>query len=1537
MQVLLIKRDKLFKLALPREVNGSYWLMDKDEYGRDRELINIEEEDSEWKLKSNSDCKIINVNGDVIDNVLIDFYTFNYIRIKNEDSISLIYCCPQYDETFVRLNSRNIKELIVGNDTDCHIIYNTKAVSNKHVKLSYENSKWTLTDLNSVTGVYVNDIRMSSGVLYNGDVVFIMGLKLIIMGDILLVNNPSGQVRINNVALPIAEEKKQRLDSLEEIEGEVELYEENEYFFKSPRIKTVIEKEVMVIDSPPGKQQVDDTPMIYVIGPMMTMGMMSMMTMFTSLQGVWDGTRELSSAMPSLIVSTVMLTSMILWPLLNRKYQKKKKEKYEKERQEKYSRYIAGRGDEIDLIMKKQKQILIENYIPVSTCENIIISRNRQLWERNIEHDDFLSIRLGIGNVPLDIDIKYPEEHFTMDEDNLRDIIGTLVNKSKMITGVPVSLSLTEKYISAIIGKSNEAIEYMKKIILQLVTFHSYEDLKLVFFVNQEHAKEWEYVKILPHVWSNDKQMRFFATEYEEMKEVSAYLDRILQSRIGGEGNNQKDYKGHTPYYILITDNYREAKSLEVIANALKQKTNIGFNVIVMNDNLSTLPNECSTFISINNNKGGLFESELTSTNQKEFVLDDYQNNNLLGCCYKLANIPIKFANDMYALPNSYSFLELYNVGKIEQLNALNRWKMSNATLSLQAPVGVDAHGMPFRLDVHEKVHGPHGLIAGMTGSGKSEFIITYILSLATNYHPDDVSFILIDYKGGGLAGAFKNEDTGVKLPHLAGTITNLDTAEMQRALVSIQSELRRRQAIFNDAREALNEGTIDIYKYQKFYHEGLVKDPLPHLLIISDEFAELKAQQPEFMDQLISTARIGRSLGVHLILATQKPSGVVNDQIWSNARFRICLKVQDKSDSMDMIKVPDAAALKQTGRFFLQVGYNEYFGLGQSAWCGAQYVPTEKVVKKVDDAINYINNIGAVFKEVTKSKGVVTTAKLGEQLPNIVKYLSELAEKGNITVRQLWLDKIASNIYIENLKKKYKHIENKCEINPIIGEYDDPFNQYQGLLTLPLSKDGNAIIYGSSSSGKELTVNALIYSGITNHSSEELNFYILEFGSESLKMFVKAPHVGDILFAADEEKISNFFKMIQKEIDNRKKEFSDYNGDYSFYVKSSGKIVPTIVVIINNYEAFNEMYSNYEDTLLQLTREGHRYGIVFILTTSASNMIRYRLAQNFKQKIVLQLNDTGDYSSILGNVKKTFPSEFLGRGIVNLGSIYEFQTAQIVKEEQLVEDVRNLCEELKNNNTFVAKKVPTLPDKVTIDFMKEAYKNLSTVPIGIDKKDLEIQTYNFKGRCLNTVTSVDITLAKSFIDGLSKELLMLNNVDLFILDTEGLMAKENYPQEKFFVNGFDEICTGLLGKVRETHEYYKNNNFDVNSLTQVKQTFFVIIGLEKFLSRLSEDNKKALAELFTKSKETAKFNYVVIDNVDRIKKVEYEEWYRSSAVNNCGIWLGNGITDQFVIKLTKTTRDLYEEIGNNFGYLIDNGSPILVKLLDESSGGNDE
>lgn len=1526
--VSLIKKDKIYTVSLPLAVNGTYWVSDTDKNGNERKLVSIEERDGTWVLKSNNDNKVIEEDR-IINEVVLTNYSFHYVQIEKEE-ISLLYCCPVYDPNNIQIEVKNSSEILIGKSQLCKVIFNLPTVSEEHARLTYNNGNWQITDLNSQFGTYVNNERViGTKNLEHGDIIFITGLKIIVLGNYIITNNPFDRVKYSSDVFSLYNKPNVAIEPTdEEKNAELVVFEEDDYFFRSPRFRTIIEKETMVIDQPPGREKQDDTPLIYTLGPTITSGMSSLVSLANTLLYVNTGQRTWQQAAPSLVMTGAMLVSMFVWPNLTRRYQKKKKKEYEAERQQKYGAYVDKKKNEIDLIMKKQKQILIENFITLEECEKIILTKNRQLWERKIDHSDFLALRVGIGDKPLELDIKYPEEHFTMDEDNLQAITRTIVDKSKDLKDVPISITLTEKYILGAVGKWHETKEFMKQLLLQIIAFHSYEDVKLAFFVDEKHEEDWEFAKILPHVWSNDKQTRFFATNYEEMCELSLYLERTLESRLE---RDKEDYKSFSPYYIIITDNFKTAKNVQVIQKALKLKKNIGMNVIVLNENLSTLPNECTTFLSINGKNGAIFESELTSDKQKEFRIDNYTQGNFTNCCKKVANIPIKFTEDSYALPNLVDFLEMYGVGKVEQLNAIFRWQMSNPTATLQSPIGIDSHGMLFKLDIHEKAHGPHGLIAGMTGSGKSEFIITYVLSLAVNYHPNDVSFILIDYKGGGLAGAFKNEDTGVKLPHLAGTITNLDTLEMNRSLVSIQSELRRRQAIFNEARQALNEGTIDIYKYQKFYHEGLVKEPVSHLLIISDEFAELKVQQPEFMDQLISAARIGRSLGVHLILATQKPSGVVNDQIWSNARFRVCLKVQEKADSNDMLKVPDAALIKQTGRFYLQVGYNEYFGLGQSAWCGAPYFPTEKVKKKIDTSMNFVNNIGSVVKESDEIRTDKQAAQ-GEQLTSIVKYLSDIAKKENISIKQLWLDKIPAVIYIDRLTEKYNHQTQPFVLNPVIGEFDDPFNQRQGVLTLPLTEDGNTIIYGSAGSGKEQMLNAIIYSTMTTHKPEEVNFYILEFGAESLRVFSKAPHVGDILYINDSEKISNLFKMLKTEVDRRKKIFSDYSGDYQTYVKSSGSTVPNIVVIINNYEAFTEVYANYDEVILQLTREGIKYGIFFIFTTSASNMIRYRMAQNFKQKLVLQLNDENDYSSILGNVRGTKPSEILGRGLIDLGSIYEFQTASICEESKTNDVIRAKCEELRNSSSYRAKSVPILPAKVTFDFVKDEFKGLNSVPIGVEKKSLQVSTIDLLRNYTTILTTLDVITLKPLLTEIGKEINYIQGIKFIAVDAEEIIDNSKLTNCNYSTN-VDTTFTELYNEINQAHETYVASNFDKKSIASLPTTVCIIGGIDKFQAKLSMDNKKLFGKMFELGKELGKYCFILADSVDKFKKIEYDDWYRNTVNNNRGIWVGDGIANQFAIKLTKTTKELYDEIGNRFGYAVERGMPTLIKLLEEGQG----
>ena len=1136
MIVYVIHPKRLFSLTLPKKISGSYTLNDIDNNHKERMLINIQEENEKWVAYSNKHVKIWQ-DKKIVDKITLENYQYLLLQIKGTEGFLVMYSCPVNDESFIGITPNQNMEFFVGSEVSNAISCNNPLISPQHAKITYNNNDWYIEDLNTQYGTFINGKTINQKVkLYHGSVIFILGFKLIVLGNILYLNNPMGSVKWNKQLFKEAIPKQTLPVNItpEDEEETIELYEEEDYFIRSPRFMEVLEEKPFIIDQHPQAPEPDDTPLLLTIGPMLTMGMSSTVMLMSSINAYQNSeTKNIWTVLPTAIIAISMLAGTLLWPTLSRKYTEKKNAKKKKEIEEKYGTYLVKKETELIEIAKLQAQILLSNNISPKECYQMILSKNKKLWMRELHQDDFLALRLGIGKVPLKIKFTYPEEHFRLDEDNLDDKMKKVLEAHKYIDGVPVVQSFIEKNITAIVGNYQHIKNYMDILLLQMVTFHSYYDLKIVLFTNESNEENWGFLKQMPHTFRNDKQMRFFSTNFDDSKEISQYLLSVINGReekfrnISSTSEKKDQYKTFDSYYVIITDDYDSIRDNAMIEKILKQHGNLGFSLIILNDTIANMPTECKSFIGIDNEKsGGVFESELNSETQKNFLIEEVDNLDLNQISTILNNIPIQYNNEVFSLPKTFGFLEMFDVGNVEQLNSLERWKQNNPINSLAVPVGIGNGGNLFKLDLHEKEQGPHGLIAGMTGSGKSEFIITFILSLAVNFDPNEVQFVLIDYKGGGLVGAFENSQTGIKLPHLSGTITNLDTAEINRALASIDSELKRRQALFNEAREKLNEGTIDIYKYQKYHREGLLSEPLSHLFIISDEFAELKSQQPDFMDQLISTARIGRSLGVHLILATQKPSGVVNDQIWSNSRFKVCLKVQDSSDSNEVIKRPDAAMLKDVGRFYLQVGYDEFFAMGQSAYSGLPYIAKDKVYHQTDNSINYINNIGKTIKSIDMPKPLEKKGK-GEELSNIVNYLHNLAVKENINVRQLWLEKLKSLILIDELKKKYNYVKENFIINPVIGEYDNPKLQKQGIYTLDLTHKGNAVIY--SMNEKNTIMNTLIYSMITSYHTKELNMYVMDFDTQTLKIYESAPQIGDVIFINESEKITNCFKYLKE------------------------------------------------------------------------------------------------------------------------------------------------------------------------------------------------------------------------------------------------------------------------------------------------------------------------------------------------------------------------------------------------------------------------
>ncbi len=1523
MQITIIKNNKLILFTLPKKITGSYWITDY-ENGRKINLLNIEATENGWNLISNRDAFLIDNNEIMIPFSLLKEYNFYKIKNNYRQEIYTLYCSPVYDISFREFVVTVNSIVTVGNGENNLINYTLSGVSEKvfTIEKGEKNYQLVVNDENSL--VFVNQKRVfKTRKIEYGDIIFLYGLKVILMKkegrDYFLVNNPGNLVAPSISYTNIVSDTINFNENYEELTND--LYQED-YFYRTPRFYQALHKFLLQIDAPPSKKEEDKTPAILTIGPMVTMSMMSVVMLMSTVNGINSGKRTLDDSLTSIIMCVVMLLSSLLWPLLTRAYQKFSDKRWERKRQKLYKNYLDKKEREIEQALDNQRNSLIQNNLNVTECQNIIRAHNVRLWQRRVVDEDFLDLPVGIGNIPMEIEIKYPEEHFTLTEDNLLDLVHELGEYERILRDIPITYSFYKNVATGIVGNTAITKDLMDRIILQIMTNYSYDEVKIVTFTSIENETLWDYVKTIPHSWSNDHTFRFFGSSNDEHREIIYNLGKILNERIENKNNEERKM----PHYIIITDAIKSIDNYDFIKNILASNENIGFSIIMLVDRVSACPNECKNFIHVNKDKCAIFNSILNKEVQT-FKIDYAPIDELYNCSKELANIKVEIKTETESvLPEVYHFLEMYEVGKVEQLNSLERWKKSNPMLSLQTPVGIGKGSEIISLDLHEKYHGPHGLIAGTTGSGKSEFIITYILSLAVNYSPYEVQIILIDYKGGGLALAFQNDS--YTLPHLAGIMTNLDGSELTRSLASIESEIKRRQREFNEARLLTNESTIDIYKYQKLWREGRLegKEPIAHLFIICDEFAELKEQQPEFMDKLISVARVGRSLGVHLILATQKPGGVVDQQIWSNTRFRVCLKVQDTGDSQEVLKKPDAAYLKKTGRFYLQVGYDEVYTLGQSAWAGARYVPRTMFKREVDTSVNMINNIGITIMS-KESKVEEKVVAQGEELASIVKYLSDIARNENIEIHKLWLEKIPAKIYVDSLKSKYNYNKQNFIINPIIGEYDDPDSQNQYVLTLPFSEQGNALVYGITGSGKEEFLSTLIYSCMTTYTVTELNFYLLDFGSEALRNFKESPIVGDIAFLNDVDKINNLFKMIQEELINRKSLFSAFGGSYQQYLVSSGKSLANIIVVINNYEAFLETYEELNEELGVITREATRYGIYFIVTANNESSVRLRIKQNFNICYALQQNNDSDYLGIFGNTRGKVPAKIKGRGLFKKDKIYEFQTASIKSEEEN-KYILEICNKLKECTNLRAKKIPILPEIVDFNSVQnELSKNLETI-IGINKENLLVEKYNFSKNAIHLICSYDIENIDDYLNALTSQIIYQQYASLlFFNSTEHVFNQENL-KNIYVTKNIEETFLQVADYIDKVYEIYEKEKFNEEVIKKQKKIICLIYGFYSFMNKLSDEAKQSLTDIIKKDAQMGLVSFVIVDNPDMIKQFAYEDWFKAGVDTGKGIWIGSGIADQSLLKISKITRDDREELPNNYGYIINNAKLTKVKLV---------
>ncbi|PEX02099.1 type VII secretion protein EssC [Priestia megaterium] len=1011
-----------------------------------------------------------------------------------------------------------------------------------------------------------------------------------------------------------------------------------------------------------------------------------------------------------IIISVMMFTTTLIVSTVQYFKDKKQRKKRQERRRRIYTKYLENKREELQELVSVQRDVLSYHFPTFERMKYLTEQISDRIWERTVESSDFLQVRLGTGTVPGSYQISLNSGDMANREiDDLLEQSQHMEKVYREVKNAPVTAHLGLGSIG-LVGKMKTVKNELHQLVGQLAFSHSYHDVRFVFIFDEEEYKEWEWMKWLPHFQLPHSFAKGFIYNEQTRDQLLSSIYEMLRERDLDEAKGEGVF---LPHFVFIITNQQLIADHVILEYLEGYHPHLGFSAIFAAETKESLTEHVHTLVRyINESEGDILIQKQKAVNIP-FQLDKHtlDYNERFARMLRTLDHQVGMTN---SIPNSVSFLELFKAREIGELDIVQRWQSNESAKSLAVPIGLKGKEDIVELNLHEKAHGPHGLLAGTTGSGKSEFLQTYILSLAVNFHPHEVAFLLIDYKGGGMTQPFKN------MPHLLGTITNIEGSKnfSTRALASIKSELKRRQRLFD--RYEVNH----INDYTDLYKQGMAEEPLPHLFLISDEFAELKSEEPEFIRELVSAARIGRSLGVHLILATQKPGGVIDDQIWSNARFKVALKVQDAADSKEILKNADAASITVTGRGYLQVGNNEVYELFQSAWSGAPYMED---TYGAEDEVAIVTDLGLiplsdVSTQQTSSKQA--EAEIDVVVQKIEKTQQELAIK---KLNSPWLPPLKERL----LRSEYK--EKRDGVFPI-GLIDEPEKQSQTVYNYQLMDDGNIGIFGSSGYGKSFTVMMLLLSLAERQSPEQLHYYIFDFGNGTLLPLRQLPHTADYFLMDQMRKIEKFMTIIKQEIARRKQLFQQREvSNIKMYNALSSEELPLIFITIDNFDLVKEEMQDLEMQFTQLVRDGQSLGIYMIFTATRVNSIRQSLMNNLKTKVVHYLMDHSEAYSILGRTPYALES-IPGRAIIKTDQPYFAQLFLPVEGKddfEIFDAVKLHIQRLKNQyaDATVPEPVPMLSSKLVLaEFMtdRRVIREKGVIPLGLDEEFVRPVHMNF-------------------------------------------------------------------------------------------------------------------------------------------------------------------------------------------------------------------
>lgn len=1027
-----------------------------------------------------------------------------------------------------------------------------------------------------------------------------------------------------------------------------------------------------------------------------------------------------------------------------------------------YASHLAASAALAEDTARRQRAFEARLWPPVNGLLPRVTSRD-QMWERRLEDFDFLDMRIGVAAAPLcrPVSINLPQGLFTEKtlEHDLLDAARRIEEKYKMLDETPVYIPLRNYGTVSVIGKRPATRALVRAMLCQMAALHAPDDVRIIASFDPAATQEWSWMKWLPHArrLRRTKEPSAQGEIYAMLADNPNDLREILENQLLPElerrqklrADNRNDGVNlNKPHFVIIIDDFKPKTpiaQIPIVDDLLRTPGGQGVTVILLVDDTRQEPSTVNARIEITN--GGFLsfeETQLNGVRRKGVFPDRAEVEASEKIARALAPIALSEQGAEVDLAGDVRLLDLLNLRYSDEVHTQNTWRPRSLADTLRVPIGMRSDGEPLILDVKENAAGgmgPHGLVIGATGSGKSELMRSIVTSLAITHSPDVLNFVLADFKGGASFADLQN------LPHVAGMVTNLkdDAGMLDRFYAALSGEQERRQQMLRDA------GNLDkVAAYQEKRAKNPDMPPMPYLLIIIDEFAEMLTNRPDFLELFIGIGRVGRSIGMHLLFATQRLEEGKLKGLDTYLSYRICLRTFDAKESNIMLGTPDAFYLPSfPGVGYLKVGTTLYEKF-KSAIISNPYVPPATSTQAVLTIREFTPtgklvecNLNSLPHHAPVAVGTANGSEEKTDMAVVIDHLvAETPPPMKNNLHEVWLPPLPKDVKLTDVLERaapgagalngggWPSLPPFGPLRVPVGLEDRPAQQMQVPYFLDFSgAGGHMALVGGPQTGKSTFLRTIITSFMVTHSPRDVQFYCIDYGGGTLRSLEDAPHVGVVCGKGDRDKTSRTIHQMRGIMEEREVLFRKRGIENMVAFRERRRqgdlddvAFGDVFLVIDDLGQLTRDFEQAEPELLEIIAGGLNYGVHVIVAAGRWAEVRSKLRDNIAVRMELRLTEPTE-SEVGRKEAASLPNGVPGRGINQAKLQYQVALPMATQQPASVaENVAALVQRARSSwQGEGAPKIRMLPLLVTLDELPSVGADLAPgVPIGIDEFKLE-------------------------------------------------------------------------------------------------------------------------------------------------------------------------------------------------------------------------